>query len=172
MTHKIMIIEENQHTAAYLAETLEKSKYDVISIVSSGEKALPMIEQLPLDLILLDVMLKEPYDGVTTAAEILHRKYLPIIFMAPYSDEVPIIRTKYFLPYGFLTKPVDKNELIAIIRRALIWQAWGKSFYDYENLFHTIYNEVSDSLLWEDPMSSMKNKTTDCTGWHQELMVN
>jgi hypothetical protein len=30
-----------------------------------------------------------------------------------------------YVPYGYLTNPIDEKKLLAIIRRALIYHAWG-----------------------------------------------
>ncbi len=123
---KILIVEENLMIATDLADTLVESGYDVVGIVSSGNNAISMAAHVPIDLVLLDVSLPGSMDGVATATQILKRKDLPIVYMATKSIIDPRIQPKFILPYGFLTKPVNHENLLAIIRRAIIYHSWGK----------------------------------------------
>lgn len=123
---KILIVEQNLFIATELADTLVKSGYEVVGIVGSGGNAISMANHIPLDLVLLDVMLKGSLDGISTAAEIRSKQDLPIIYMAPCTNEELNIQSRYILPFGILTKPVQQHNLLAIIRRAIIYHAWGK----------------------------------------------
>lgn len=169
---KILIVEEDLQTASDLADTLVESGFTVVGVVSSGESALSMVEKMPLDIILMDFFLKGSLDGVTTGAKIQDCTDLPIIYMAPNSSKDLIIRAKYILPYGYLTKPVAEQDLLAIIRRALIWHTWGKISYDYEDVYHSIFREVSESTDWEVPVTSIKTKIPGFSSWQDDQIVN
>ncbi|MFH0968306.1 MAG: response regulator [Methanobacteriota archaeon] len=154
---KIMIIEEDLYTASQLADTLALNGYTVVDIVSSGESAISIVDHVSLDLILMDIMLKGPLDGLMTATEILSRTVLPIIYLTPLVDEELVIRSKNILPYGFLTKPVDEEKLIVTIKRALTWHAWCQSSGEPENQKEAGNQEGVYSVIQEDRLSSIKN---------------
>lgn len=155
---RILIVEENLEAAAQIADTLVRKEYDVVSIVSSGDSALWVVENVPLDLILLDIMLKGTLDAVTTASEILSQKDLPIIFMTPYSDADLIIRSKDILPYGFLTMPIDEQKLISTIRMALTWHDWNRVSSENEGKYNDMYQEVYRSMRRKNNSFQIYNK--------------
>lgn len=126
MSHeKILIIENDEKVADSLEKTLISFDYTVAGVASSGENALSMAQEIPVDLVLMDSVLNGPHDVVTTANGILSLIDIPIIYLIPQENEDLIIQAKNRLPNGFLTKPVDEKMLLAIVRRALIYHAWG-----------------------------------------------
>ena len=128
---KILIVEDDAVLVLSLKRILISFGYSVAGIASSGENGTGMAEMEDPDLILMDILLKGSLDRVSTAAKIMSRKDLPIIYMTSYTDKDQISRARDTMPYGDLTTPVDKKNLRAIIRRALIWHAWGKKSCDY-----------------------------------------
>lgn len=150
---RILIVEENQDAASQMADILARKEFDVVNIVTSGENAIETAENVPLDLILLDLELKGKPDGITTAAEILSFKDLPIVFMAPHPNKDLIIRARDILLYGFLTKPIDEHMLISTIRRALIWHSWCMAARENESRYYDMYRAVYQSRKREDNSS-------------------
>ena len=132
---KILIVEDDAILALSLKRFLISFGYSVSGITLSGENTIGMAEMEHPDLILMDLLLKGSFDGVSTAAKILNRKDLPIIYMTTHAGEDMRNREIYTMPYGCLTKPVDKRKLRAIIRRAMIWHGWGKKSYDYGKVY-------------------------------------
>jgi two-component system, response regulator PdtaR len=147
-SEKILIVEENDYFAYSLKKILTSSGYTVAGIASTGMNAISMTEKKHPDLILMDIWLKGYMDGITATKKILSRVYLPIILMTPYFDEVLVKKANY-VPYGYLTKPVDEKNLLAIIRRTLIYHAWGKISVDNLNQCFNGYMEVVCSKAQE-----------------------
>lgn len=78
-----------------------------------------MSEQMPVDLILMNLLLNDPVDGITTSDKILKKRDIPIIYLSEYTEEELKGRIKGVAPYGYLRKPIDKRELISTIQMAL-----------------------------------------------------
>lgn len=155
---KIMIVEEDLLAASRLEDTLTRRGYEVVGTIDSVNNAISMVKYMPLDIMLLDITLNEPQNGVTISSEILSRTDLLVIYMLPYTDKYLVDRSKYFRPYGFLVKPFDEKNLLAIIRRALIWRAWGKISLDNMSQYFSLFQEASDPGVIETGSSMMSAK--------------
>ncbi|MFN5857067.1 MAG: ATP-binding protein [Pseudanabaenaceae cyanobacterium] len=115
---KILIVEDEQIIAMALEETLVSLGYHVIAKASSGEEAIQLITDHPPDLILMDIMLGDGYDGIQTA-QIVDRNFkIPVIFLTALSDESTLQNIKVVNPFGYLIKPCDDRELVAAIEVA------------------------------------------------------
>ena len=118
-TAKILIVEDDAIIAFKLRLTLEELGYVVVNTADTGEKAIQFAIQGQPDLVLMDIRLKGPMDGIQATEQIRSQMEIPVIFMTAYSDEDKIKRAKNSLPYGYLLKPVQDKELEINIEIAL-----------------------------------------------------
>lgn len=112
---KIMIVEDELIAAESLSLNLKKLEYDVVDIVTSGEKALLKLEEKKPNLILMDIMLKGKIDGITTAEKIQKRGNIPIIYLTAYADNQTLERAKKTNYYGYLIKPYKLVDISTTI---------------------------------------------------------
>lgn len=133
MSQKILIVDDDRDLVASLAQVLRAHGYDVAA-AHSGADGLKALRAERPDLVILDVMMETDTAGFEAADVIRSRretsKYkdfrdIPIIILTAI-DQVTNSRFSMdqadsFLPgtNDFLTKPVDLDELLAKIRRAL-----------------------------------------------------
>ena len=116
----ILIVEDEGLIALHLFEILEKEGYHIAGTAYSGEVALRDIGKSPLpDLILMDIALAGVMDGIETARRIRQQYDIPVIYLTAYSNQNRIEEAKAVSPYGYLTKPVMKDELLGMIRKVL-----------------------------------------------------
>jgi CheY-like chemotaxis protein len=109
--NKILIVEDEAIVALALQSNLGKRGYAVIATVDTGEKAIHKASAENPDLILMDIRLKGPLDGIEAAARIHAVLDIPIIFLTAYADEEKMERAKLTLPFGYLLKPVQDRDL-------------------------------------------------------------
>jgi two-component system chemotaxis response regulator CheY len=93
--------------------------YGVPVVATTGGEALQAVETLVPDLVLMDVTLNGPLDGIQTAERIHEEHGVPIVYLTAHSDETTLARAKETGPYGFLVKPSSDRELRASIEIAL-----------------------------------------------------
>lgn len=133
MNKKILIVDDDRDLTASLARVLEAHGYDVAAAHSGADGLKALLAGRP-DLIVLDVMMETDTAGFEAADAIRSRretsKYrafrdVPIVILTAI-DQVTNSRfsmdpSDSFLAgrNEFLTKPVDLDELLAKIRRAL-----------------------------------------------------
>jgi PAS domain S-box-containing protein len=117
----IMIVEDEAIVSLEIEERLKSCGYNVVASVASGEQAIETAMLLRPNLILMDIRLEGPIDGIK-AAEIINDKSkfaLPIIFLTAYSDQQTLEQAGATRPYGYLLKPFKEQELHATIQMAL-----------------------------------------------------
>ena len=103
--NRILIVEEQAIVAFDIQSQLEALGYEVVGTASSGVDAVRLAESLRPDLVLMDVRLDGPMDGVEAARRIRQICNAPIVFLTAYSDAATLDRAKLVEPYGYLVKP-------------------------------------------------------------------
>ena len=85
----------------------------------SGAEALEKIMAIQVDLVLMDIVIKGPLDGIETAIRLRSRFDIPVIFLTAFSDEETLRRAEPAEPYGYLVKPIQRQALLSGIHMAL-----------------------------------------------------
>jgi CheY-like chemotaxis protein len=83
----------------------------VVDAVTSGEEAIRVSETEKPDVVLMDITIHGPIDGLTAARQVAGRLGIPVIFMSGYDDDETIRRAEELKPHAFLVKPLDVNRL-------------------------------------------------------------
>ena len=116
---KITIVDRKLSEANSLACQLKKMGYQVAAIVNSGEAAIETVATEKPDLILMDIALAGKIDGIQAAAEIWNRYNIPVLYLTEDSDRATLERAKLTYAFGYVLKPLKKQELQANIEIAL-----------------------------------------------------
>jgi len=111
--------------------------YDVQAIVSSAEDALAVIRNRAPDLILLDIRLKGPIDGIQAANIIKEEWAIPFVYLTAHADDLTLSRAKSSDPLGYLLKPFEFRELKTVIELA---------FYKHEKERQAAFWAIHDRL--------------------------
>ncbi|MEB3102847.1 response regulator [Ferviditalea candida] len=90
----------------------------LVDTASSKEEAIRAIEQMEVDVMVMDVMLKPPNrDGLDAAIEIRARKQLPIIFLTAVANPEVMIEAITAGAVNYITK-VNSADVFEAIREA------------------------------------------------------
>jgi DNA-binding NtrC family response regulator len=115
--HRILVVDDDKLLQKPLHEILS-GKYDV-SIAGSGEEALAMIAEKPIDLMLLDIRLPG-IDGIETLKATREMdKNILVIMMTAFEDVKTVITSMKMGVFDYLVKPLDMDEIEIIVERAL-----------------------------------------------------
>jgi len=115
----ILIVEDEAVVAMDLAGQLEDMGYQVCGIADNGSDARVLAGQLQPAVVLMDVVIKGPADGIDVAAELKRHCDAPVIFLTAFSDLSTVRRAAQSAPHGYLTKPFHRGEVRAAIELAL-----------------------------------------------------
>ncbi len=118
-THRVLVVEDNEHVAYMLDFLLRRAGYDVIA-AANGRDAQAAIDNLPpVDVVLLDLML--PYvSGYQLIDEIRGNhdwQYVPIVVLSGKVLEEDIVEALDRGANDYVTKPFRPEELLARLRR-------------------------------------------------------
>jgi signal transduction histidine kinase len=118
-TAKVLIVENNIIVAHYTDVLLKKLGHETVGVCGSGQEALKLAALKHPDLILMDIALDGPMDGIEAANRILEKQAVPIVYCTAYSDLETLLRAQQTLPFGYLVKPFELNDLKASIEISL-----------------------------------------------------
>ncbi len=147
---RILIVEDEKIIALDLQRRLERFGYTVCGSASEGEEAIEKAEELRPSIILMDIMLSGPIDGIEAATRIKQRLGIPVIFITAYADENTLERAKEAEPFGYILKPFKERELYTTIDIALYKHRIDRQLKNQERLFSAILHSVNDAIVAVD----------------------
>jgi DNA-binding response OmpR family regulator len=116
---RVFVVEDDFITAKSLKHTLEDLGYNVVGIAASGKEALEKISYMRPDLVLMDIKIKGPMDGVFTAQRVQALYDIPVVYLTAFSDDDTVKRVLHSKSYGYIVKPYVAEELFGVIEKAL-----------------------------------------------------
>jgi len=117
---------------------------------TTGTEALRLSETCRPDLVLMDVLLGGPLDGIDTARELAMRRRLPVVYLTAASDEATLERAKETGPLGYLAKPFEDHELSVAIEMALVKFEAETRLKQSERLLSTTLGSLAEAVVSTD----------------------
>lgn len=116
---KILIVEDNILHQEQLYLELRDTSYKIVGVISESIDVIPAVIKSRPDVILMDIDLGEGKSGIELAREIMNIKPTPIIYTTGRTDLSSIQDAISTLPVSYLTKPINKDNLLPAIELAL-----------------------------------------------------
>ena len=149
---KIMVVEDDNNTRKLMCTFLKNSGFEVIA-AENGEKALDIISEHRIDLIVLDIMMPgiDGYELTKSLRSV--GDMIPILMVSAMHQSNAKYKGFQVGTDDYMTTPVDEEEMIlrikALLRRAKIFQdrklTIGTTTLNYDSLSIT-QNNVSSTL--------------------------
>ena len=115
---RILVVDDDPGLLRLLTIRLRAENYEV-EAVESGAQALASTSRFRPDLVISDLRM-EPMDGIGLLKELQNRwPGLKVILLTAHGTIPDAVQATQMGAFGFLTKPVDKQELLDQIQRAL-----------------------------------------------------
>lgn len=114
---RVLIVEDERITAADLQLSVAKLGYSVVASVATAEEAIDRAGQCKPDIVIMDVRLRGPMDGVEAGIRIHARWTIPIIYLSAFLDSEVRNRARE-TAVACLVKPYDLDALRAALERA------------------------------------------------------
>jgi len=116
----VLIVEDDAIVALDLEQALSGLGYRIFGPTTTGEEAVAVAAREPApDLLLMDVDLPGPVDGIEAARRIRARLDVPVIFLTGHSDSGTLSRAMAAEPFGYLLKPFQVKDLKCAIEVAV-----------------------------------------------------
>src|SRR4051812_34960318 len=118
MSARILIVEDESIVQLDLQNRLERLGYAVVGVASRGEEAIAKAVELGPDLVLMDVSLDGPMDGIEAARQIRAVRNTPVLYVTAYAAALEDGERKDIVG-PCLSKPFRTKELQSAIVRTL-----------------------------------------------------
>lgn len=139
----ILVADDDHKNIKIMKTMLSSMGYNVLAC-DSGTSALSVIRENPPDLVLLDIMMPN-MDGYEICRRIKGRestRQIPVILLTALNDKESKIRGIEAGADDFISKPPDRNELLARIKSLIKVKNLNKKLASFESILFSIANTV------------------------------
>jgi len=168
---RILIVEDEGIIAGHIASRLRKSGYEVAGIAESSEQALTQISELKPELVLMDIQIKGPMDGIETVAALRECSDIPVIYLTAHMDDGTINRAKLTRASAFLSKPIHHAALATAIEMAIYKHRADGQVQQQRAWISTILSTMANAMVVIDrsgKVQFLNGLAEDLTGWTNE----
>ena len=165
---RILVVEDEGIVAQDIRNRLTRHGYTVVGVVETGADAVRLTAELQPDLVLMDIHLKGPMDGVEAAEQIRAGSPIPVVYLTAYADDATLRRARVTEPFGYILKPFEERELPTILEMALYKNAAERRLRASERRFATTLSSIGDGVIATDAegrVSFLNPVAEALTGW-------
>jgi PAS domain S-box-containing protein len=166
--HKILVVEDEGLIAHDIASRLESMGHTVVAMCGTAEEAIEKASEA--EIVLMDIRLDGPTDGIAAANQIREKYHLPVVFLTGQSDPATLERAKTAEPFGYIVKPLAQATLQTSIEVGLYKHRMERDLREREAWLRTLFTSVTDAVIVSDPQGRavMLNRAAEIlTGWTQ-----
>ncbi|MDE2706157.1 MAG: PAS domain S-box protein [Gemmatimonadota bacterium] len=161
---KILIVEDDELSAAHLEECLENLGYTVCDSVSCGREAIEKAADKRPDLALVNLGLEGKATGLETAEHIGSQFDVPVVYLTDEAEEDLLQQAQATNPFGYVLKPFEKRQLHLNIQTAVSMHEREtrhrktemrlkriiKRLKDFTRLMKTVFDSMSEGVIAVD----------------------
>jgi adenylate cyclase len=162
----ILIVDDTPDNVRLLSTILTEQGYQVRKALN-GQRALATVQELPPNLILLDVMMPE-MNGYEVCAQLKaspKTSSIPVIFLSALDDVVDKVKAFDVGAVDYITKPFQGKEVLARVANQLTIQSQQKLLQEQtkqlEELVERLQNEIKERRLVEVALRVAQKKSDD-----------
>jgi DNA-binding NarL/FixJ family response regulator len=117
---QLLLIEDEYIISKDIKTQLEKNDYARVDIVKNYETAINYYTQNKYDIIISDINLNSEKDGIEIITELSNIRKTPVVYLTAYSDIEIIKRAEKTMPFAYILKPYNNNQLKATLNLSLL----------------------------------------------------
>lgn len=122
---KVLLVEDEAIVAADLQELLEADGYEVVGVAADASAAMELFHAHAPDLVLMDIQLSGPADGIAVATEMNRHRPVPIMYLTAQADSGSVARARATQPAAYLLKPFEEQALL--IALSIAWDNFSRN---------------------------------------------
>src|SRR6266446_7059859 len=145
MTARVLVVDDVPANVKLLEARLSAEYFDVLTAVS-GADALAICERAECDVVLLDVMMPD-MDGFEVCRRLkggISTHHIPVVMVTALDQPSDRVRGLEAGVNDYLTRPIDKNELMARVRTQIRKKRYTERLRD--NVQMSIEMAITDAL--------------------------
>ncbi|MDB4273829.1 response regulator [Algibacter sp.] len=117
---KILLIEDEFIISKDIKTQLGKNNFAQVTIAKDYNTAFYLFTSNTYDLIISDINLNTNKDGIEIITEFSKIKKVPVVYLTAYSDKDVIRRAEKTMPFAYILKPYNNNQLKVTINLAIL----------------------------------------------------
>ena len=116
---KVVLVDDEPLMLKDLQEIIEwdKAGFEVVAALSSGQELISLIKYYNPDLIITDIVMPQ-MSGIDICEYMGRKSNVPVILVSAYNDFEYARKAIHVNAFEYLTKPVEKSELMDTLMRA------------------------------------------------------
>ncbi|MEU5388190.1 response regulator [Kitasatospora sp. YST-16] len=154
---RVLVVDDSEVIRQLIRVNLELEGFEVVT-AADGAECLEVVGRVAPDVVTLDVVMPR-LDGLRTAARLRAARetaHLPIAIVSACTP-ADLERGESVGVDGYLAKPFDPAELVALVRRLRVSAAGGRRFaYDFGGQPPAVGQTSRDSALGEQPQELVR----------------
>ncbi len=143
MQKKILVVDDDKDIVKLITTSLRYEQFETISAYS-GDEALSVLKENPIDFIVLDIMMPG-MDGLDACRRIRESYTVPILFLSARDKEIDKIVGLEIGADDYITKPFSCQELVSRIKAH--FRKADRLFKEWNNLNPDKEKESSPLIL-------------------------
>ncbi len=165
----ILIVDDDLNLLNHVTILLESFGYS-IETLSESKFLFQVLEEIPVDLILLDIHMPGN-DGVTMLKQLkehLDYQTIPVIMLTADVESATLANCFKEGAVDYITKPVDELVMKARVRSALTIQEYLKTIQQQRNWLEVTLSSIGDAVIATDTdarVAFMNPVAEKLTGW-------
>lgn len=167
---KILVVEDEQIIALELKDRLTHMGHRVVGVAAAGQEAVEQARSQKPDLVLMDIKLQGPMDGIDAAKAILSEVDIPVVYLTAFADEPTVQRAKATAPYGYILKPFQERELQIVIEVSLHRHRLTRELRASQAFVSALLMSVADGVVaagLDGRVKLVNPPAASLTGWNQ-----
>jgi len=152
---RILVVEDEAIVALDIRDQLARLGYVAVGHAIRGDQAVALAESLHPDLVLMDIQLSGPMDGIDAAQAIRTRLGIPVVFLTAFSEDETLERAKLVEPAGYVVKPFSERELHSVLEMALYKAVVEQRLRDSEARYRHLVRHLAVGVLVQGPKAEI-----------------
>jgi DNA-binding NarL/FixJ family response regulator len=116
---RVLIVEDQYFVAVDCEMHLRSAGFECVGLAASSKQAIQLAGEFKPDLVLMDIRLAGPSDGVEAAIQIYRKYGIRSIFTSGHADSVVREQAIEANPLGWLDKPYSDSDLLRAVSEGL-----------------------------------------------------
>jgi len=116
----ILLIEDEFIIAKDIKVSLSENNFASVDYARNYDTALDLFVKNSYDVIISDINLNDKKDGIEIITEFSKLKKVPVVYLTAYSDVDIVSRAEKTMPFAYVLKPYNNNQLRATINLAIL----------------------------------------------------
>lgn len=147
---RVAVCEDERLIALDIGNFLRREGYELAGLYEAAEDLIAAAAIEPPDLVLMDIHLRGPMDGLEASSLLLERFGIPVILLTAYADAATIERAKRTQPFGYVIKPYDDRELRTAIEIGVYRSGMEKRLRQSEARYRGLFEDSFAALFLAD----------------------